>query len=269
MGGSSSNACDATYRGPSAGSEPEVQTVQTYASTIFPDQRGPNDTDAAPATTEGVFITLHSYGQLVLYPWSYTSTASPNLTELATLGRKFGYYNGYQVCSAPICLYSASGSTDDYTYGELGVASYTFELGTAFFQSCSSFTSTILPTNMPALYYAGKAARRPYQNPAGPDALNVSVSPATAPQGSPVTLNATLDDTRYNSNGWGSEPVQTIAAAQYTLDAPSWAGGVPVAMSASDGAYTHNTGQKGGGSATYQVCEAGTTTCSAGVTVSW
>jgi carboxypeptidase T len=236
-GGSSSNACDATYRGPSAASEPETQVIQNYAASIFPDQRGPNDSDPAPATAEGLFITLHSYGQLVLYPWGWTTTAAPNKTQMETLGRKFGYYNGYEVCNGPICLYGTSGTTDDYTYGERGVASYTFELGTAFFQSCSSFTATILPSNLPALYYAAKAARRPYQNPAGPDALNVSVSPATVTQGSPVILNATLDDTRYNSNGWGTEPVQTIAAGQYTLDAPSWAGGIPVAMSASDGTF--------------------------------
>ena len=237
MGGSSSNACNETYRGPAAGSEPETQVIQNYASSIFPDQRGPNDTDAAPATTEGVFITLHSYAQQVLYPWGWTTTPAPNVTQLATLGRKFGYYNGYAVCNAPVCLYGTSGTTDDFSYGELGVASYTIELGTAFFESCSSFTATTLPKNMPALYYAAKAARRPYQNAAGPDALNAGVSPATVTQGSLVTLNATLDDTRYNSNGWGTEPVQNIQAGQYTLDAPSWAGGVPVAMSASDGAF--------------------------------
>lgn len=236
-GGSSSNACNETYRGPSAGSEPEVQVIQNYAASTLTDQRGPNDSDAAPATAQDVFITLHSYSQLVLYPWGWTTTPAPNKTQLETLGRKFGYYNGYQVCNAPTCLYVASGVTDDYTYGEFGTASYTFELGTAFFQSCSSFTSDIIPKNMPALYYAAKAARRPYQNPAGPDALNVSLSPATVIQGSPVTLNATLNDTRYNSNGWGTEPVQNIAAGQYTIDAPSWAGGAPVAISPSDGAF--------------------------------
>jgi hypothetical protein len=36
-----------------------------------------------------------------------------------------------------------------------------------------------------------------------------------------------------------------------------------------DGAHTHNLASKGGGSATYKVCEAGTLTCSAEVTVTW
>ena len=47
--GSSTNACDDTYRGPAAGSEPETKALQSYMASIFPDQRGPNMTDAAPA----------------------------------------------------------------------------------------------------------------------------------------------------------------------------------------------------------------------------
>ncbi|MFP4622838.1 MAG: PKD domain-containing protein [Gemmatimonadota bacterium] len=45
--------------------------------------------------------------------------------------------------------------------------------------------------------------------------------------------------------------------------------GAVVATTANDGAYTDSTGQKGGGSAVYKVCEAGTTTCSNEVTVTW
>ena len=36
-----------------------------------------------------------------------------------------------------------------------------------------------------------------------------------------------------------------------------------------DGAYTDSTGSKGGGSVTFQVCQTGTTTCSAPVTAVW
>ena len=185
MGGSSSSACNETYRGPSAGSEPEVQVLQNYATSIFPDQRGPNDKDAGPGhdrrrlydaaqlcPTRALSLGLHEHAR------------TANGTELATLGRKFGYYNGYEVCNAPVCLYNASGTTDDFTYGEFGVASYTFELGTDFFESCSSFTSSTLPNNMPALYYAAKAARRPYQNPSGPDPLNVVSAQQRSPKAS-------------------------------------------------------------------------------------
>ena len=46
-------------------------------------------------------------------------------------------------------------------------------------------------------------------------------------------------------------------------------GGAKVATTPNDGFHTDSTGQKGGGSLTYQVCEAGTTTCSNSVTVSF
>lgn len=235
--GASTNACDATYRGPSASSEPEVQTIEAYADSIFLDQRGPNDSDPAPSNAEGIFITLHSYSELVLFPWGWTSSPAPNTTALQTLGRKFGYYNGYQVCNGPTCLYGTSGTTDDYTYGKLGISSYTFEIGQNFFESCSFFTSNIIPKNMPALYYAFKSARRPYENPAGPDALNVSANPTSVTVGSSFVLNATADDTRYNSNGWGNEPTQTIQAARYSVDLPSWKASTTVPMNASDGAF--------------------------------
>lgn len=237
-GGSSSSACNETYRGPSAASEPETQAVETYARTIFPDQRGPLLTDAAPANAEGVFISLHSYGQLVLYPWGWTTSPAPNATQLQTLGRKFGFFNGHQVCNGPACLYATSGTTDDMTYGERGVASFTFEVGTAFFQSCTTFTNDILPKNLPALSYAFKATRRPYQSPAGPDALSLALSASTVSAGTSVNLTATLNDTRYNSNGWGTEPTQAIAAGRYTVDIPSWAVGATLfAMSPADGAF--------------------------------
>ncbi len=236
-----SNPCNITYRGPSPASEPETQAIEAYARSIFPDQRGPNDTDAAPPTTEGVFITLHSYGQLVLYPWGWTDTPAPNLTQLQTLGRKFGYFNGYQVCNGQACLYGTSGTTDDFTYGVLGVASYTFEIGKSFFESCSSFNADVLPKNMPALYYALKAARRPYQTPAGPDSLQVTATPTSVLSGQNFTLRATVDDTRYDSNGWGIEPTQPITAARYSVDAPAWITGTQtVSMTASDGTFNKN-----------------------------
>ncbi|MCX6047240.1 MAG: M14 family zinc carboxypeptidase [Chloroflexi bacterium] len=231
-------SCDITYLGPSAASEPETQAIEAYAQSIFEDQRGPDDADMAPPTTEGVFITLHSYAQQVLYPWGWTDAPAPNLTQLQTLGRKFGYFNGYQVCNGQDCLYGTSGTTDDFTYGVLGVASYTFEMGNNFFESCSSFTNNVLPKNMPALYYALKAARRPYQEPAGPDTLQVAVAPKTVLTGTNFILQATANDTRYNSNGWGLEATQPIAAAHYSIDAPAWVTGTQTySMTALDGTF--------------------------------
>ncbi|NJN84451.1 MAG: hypothetical protein HC802_20680 [Caldilineaceae bacterium] len=166
---SSTDACATTFRGRAAASEPETQAIQTYARALFDDQRGPEDEAAAPGETSGVFISLHSYGKLILYPWGWQAAPSPNGAQMETLAQKFGYFTNYTVCQAGAsgCLYQTDGTTDDWTYGELGVASFTFEIGTTFFQSCSYFEQSILEQNSDALLYAAKAARRPYQTPAG------------------------------------------------------------------------------------------------------
>ncbi len=191
-----------------------------------------------PASNHLCWTRAADLRSLVLFPWAWTEAGAPNGAELATLGRKCGYFNGYSVCQPSQCLYSATGSTDDWSYGVLGVASLTFEMGTTFFESCSSYESSVAPSNLPAILYAFKAARRPYQAPAGPDSVAVSVSASPVQAGTIVTLEATADDTRYNSNGHGTEPVQSIAAARYTVDGSSWTTGVTtVAMSASDGAF--------------------------------
>lgn len=235
QGGSSGNPCDGTYHGPSAASEPEVQAIESYIASVFPDQRGPADTDPAPIDAWGLVITLHSYSELVLWPWGFTATPAPNGTQLQTLGRKLAYFNDYEP-SQSIDLYPTSGTTDDWSYGVLGVASYTFEVGTSFFQSCTSFESTVWPDNRDALLFAFKACRRPYQEPAGPDPIGVALAPPVVLQGQTSSLTATVTDTRYRTGS--GEPTQVVAEARYTLDLPPFdSGAVPTAMTATDGVF--------------------------------
>ncbi|OQC36064.1 MAG: Zinc carboxypeptidase precursor [Acidobacteria bacterium ADurb.Bin051] len=235
-GGSSTNPCDDTYRGAAPASEPETMAIQAYMRTIFPDQRGPLPSDPAPADATGLYIDLHSYSELVLWPWGYTYSAAPNGTALQTLGRKFAWFNGYEPDQS-VGLYPTDGSTDDFAYGDLGIAAYTFELGTAFFQSCSVFEQTILPDNLPALRYAAKVARTPYLTPAGPDVVAPGVTPAVIAPGETAVLTATLDDTRFSTVN-GVEPTQAIAAGSYYLDTPPWRpGAVARPLAAVDGLF--------------------------------
>ncbi|MGH2543315.1 MAG: M14 family zinc carboxypeptidase, partial [Ardenticatenaceae bacterium] len=219
-GGSSGDECSDVYRGPSPASEPETQAVQSYIRSIFPDQREDPITATAPITATGVYIDIHSSGGLVLWPWGFTSQPAPNGPQLQTLGRRLAYFNNYFPEQA-IGLYPTDGASDDFAYGDLGVAAYTIELGTQFFEQCSVFENTILPDNLPTLLYGAKSARTPYLTPSGPDALEVMLSTAAVPPGDPVHLTATLDDTRYNDQN-GSEPTQPIAAAEYYIDVPPW-----------------------------------------------
>ena len=242
--GSSGNACDLTYRGPSAASEPETQAVENYIRSLWPDRRGPNRGDAAPSDTSGIHLDIHSYSQLVLWPWGDTSAAAPNGSALRTLGRKFAYFNGYTPQQS-VGLYATDGTSDSPSYGELGVAAYTFELGTSFFQSCSTYESTIKPQNLPALTYAAKVVRTPYLTPAGPDVTSLSLSNSAATTGvvagTPVTVTASVTDTRFSTRN-GTETTHNIAGGEVYIDTPPWlAGAVALPMTASDGRFNAKT----------------------------
>jgi subtilisin family serine protease len=104
-----------------------------------------------------------------------------------------------------------------------------------------------------------------------------------------VSLTVTDDDAATNST---SHSVTVTSASTITLQASgykvkgrqhvdlTWSGasgsnvnvfrnGTSVATTANDGAYTDVIGARGGGSYTYRVCEAGTSTCSGDVTVTF
>jgi carboxypeptidase T len=236
--GSSGLECDETYRGASAGSETETQDILSFVNAQFPDQRPDDLTSPAPADTPGLFLDLHSYGNLVLWPWGWTGAPAPNADALQTLGRKFAFING-SFPEQSVDLYATNGTTDDYAYGALGVAAYTFEMGTDFFQDCPTFENTILPDYLPALLYAAKAAGRPYLEPSGPDVVSLSTSPQAALPGEPVRLQAVIDGSRY-STADGAEPTYTVNAAVYTVDTPPWiTATVPIthSLAALDGTF--------------------------------
>jgi len=237
-GGSSGSPCSATFRGPSPASEPEVLAIRDYVRTIFPDQRGPGINDPAPDDAMGIFMDIHSFSELVIWPYGFDNTQAPNGVALTTLGRKFAFFNGYSPEKASVS-FTTDGTTDDFAYGDLGLAAFTFELGTTFFQPCQDFENTILPDNLAALIYAAKAARAPYLRPAGPDVTQMAFSTNGILQGGSVTLAATLDDTRYNQTN-GIEGIQAIAGGQVFVDDLPWDGGTPLAMMPIDGSFDAN-----------------------------
>ncbi|BCX05111.1 MAG: hypothetical protein KatS3mg053_3049 [Candidatus Roseilinea sp.] len=235
QGGScgSDNPCSIVYRGPSASSEPETQAIQNYLRAQFADNREPPLNAGAPLTTSGVMIDLHSYGQLVLWPYANGATPANNDGFLA-LGDRMAYYNGYDPRQGS-GLYLHDGVSDDFAYGELGVAAFTFELGTSFFQNCASFERGIYEGNLRALLYAAKVARAPYLLPSGPETILLTASPASVTPGAPVQLSATVDDGRMKQ---GLKPAHAIADARYTIDTPPWqAGATFIPMTAGDGAF--------------------------------
>jgi carboxypeptidase T len=162
--GTSASPCAQTYAGARADSEPETVAIEGLFGRLFADQRGTADTDAAPATTRGAMITMHSYAGMNLYPWGWSTRNSPNEAGLKAIAQKMTALNGYRNGQPGDILYNASGGTDDWTYGQLGIASFTIEVA-----SCNSFTpaysctTTDYNKNLPVLMYVAGIAGAPYR----------------------------------------------------------------------------------------------------------
>lgn len=118
-GGSSGNSNSETYRGPSAFSEPENVALRDALANI-PNLRG--------------FIDIHSFSQLVLFPWGYTGTPPATASELNRVGnlmRQAIFANGGKTYLHGQCyniLYQASGISMDWAYDRGIPYSFSFEL---------------------------------------------------------------------------------------------------------------------------------------------
>lgn len=246
-GGSSGNPCAGTYRGPVAASEPETRNLLRYiagtpnaggyySGGVLPDRRDNRPATPAPASYRGLFLDIHSYSRLVLWPWSHTTAATANAAALRTLGRRLAWFNGYMP-KQWVRLYAADGTDTDAIYGLLGAPSYTLELGAAFFENCATFEGTTLPRNLLALRYAARNLWSPYTLPSGPKAFALDVRPRTVDAGTPVKVTVTLDDGQFSRRN-GTEPVQRIASAQAYLDRTPWGvGTAPIQLQAADGRF--------------------------------
>lgn len=244
--GSSGTLCSATYRGPSAGSEPETQNLVRYVAGtrdgsgvygggVLPDRRGEALVLPAPEDYSGLFFDIHSYSKLVLWPWGDVSGGTANNAAMTALGRRLAWFNGYTPQQS-IQLYATDGTTIDTIYAELGAPSYTIELGVAFFESCTTFANETLPQNFAALKYAARAARRPYQLPLGPDAQGITVTPVVE-AGQPITVTATIDDSRFRTTT-PAQPIFPITAANAFFDLPPWhADAIAIPLTAVDGTF--------------------------------
>jgi len=234
-GGSSGFVCDQTYRGTSAGSEPEDLAIVNKLRTLVPDQRGPGDTDPAPITATGVYQNIHTVVPVNLIPWGWTTTRMPNFAETNNIAAHMAAPNaggnGYPYGSIIEQLYPVDGGSIDWAYGELGMAAFSTELSGQDFlppyscidnPGCGS-SQGIWPENQKMLLYLAKIARTPYLTSHGPDANTVATNPASVLQGVPSQLTASINFA-WTHNSFS----QNVGAAEYYIDTPPWAGGTAI-----------------------------------------
>uniref|UniRef100_A0A182N406 Zinc carboxypeptidase A 1 n=1 Tax=Anopheles dirus TaxID=7168 RepID=A0A182N406_9DIPT len=121
--GASSDPCRYDFCGASAASEPETQALTKFLI------------DAAGNQRIRAYFSIHSFSQLVMFPYGFTVSRVPNYDDLLAIGRKGTAaiertHGTRYVCGAMIeTIYPSSGDSVDWVYNALGVPlAYTFEL---------------------------------------------------------------------------------------------------------------------------------------------
>ncbi|NXW61681.1 CBPA1 Carboxypeptidase, partial [Eurystomus gularis] len=117
--GSSSNPCSEIYRGPYAHSEREVKAIVDFIH--------------SHGNVKSV-ISIHSYSQMLLFPYGYKTAPAPNHQELNELAKKAVsdlaalYGTKYTYGSVAETIYMADGTTIDWAYDNGVKYSFSFEL---------------------------------------------------------------------------------------------------------------------------------------------
>ncbi|XP_063626097.1 uncharacterized protein LOC134797683 isoform X2 [Cydia splendana] len=118
--GASSNPCSETFRGRTAFSEPESKALADFIK--------------SSGANFSAYLTYHSYGQYLLYPWGYDNVVPPDYKDLDEVGKTIAKAieetggSKYSVGSSSGLLYPASGGSDDWAKAQGIKYSYTVEL---------------------------------------------------------------------------------------------------------------------------------------------
>jgi carboxypeptidase T len=117
--GGSSDPSDPTYRGLSAGSEPETQAMMTFIN----------------GRSIRTHDSIHTYSNLLLYPWGYDDILTVDDAAFVQLAAWMTFANGYWPGRPPDILYPVTGSTIDWAYGaqeeHAKIFSFTSEIGSS------------------------------------------------------------------------------------------------------------------------------------------
>lgn len=122
--GSSDSPYSSIYHGPEAMSEPEVRSIR----------------DLFESHHFVAGISYHSYGEFVLYPYGYDSSAlAPDTMALAQISDamastipRLEHRKEHYTSQAAWDYYPVMGALMDFSYGDYGIFCYTIELGVEF-----------------------------------------------------------------------------------------------------------------------------------------
>lgn len=206
----STEICNDLYSGEYPSSEPETQAITNYVNNLFPDVRGPLQTDSVSNSITGLILDVHTEAAAVLFYLAWSNAPNPNYNQFLSLARKGRHYTGYGINT----LAQSAGTFKRTGFGIWGVPTFTWELGLLGKKDCANFTSHVIPANIPAWEYMIRAGRRPFMEAAAPEIYNLAVSVST---NKVLTITGNATDTRN-----AEDPSQNITGVRYSISLPPW-----------------------------------------------
>ncbi|MGQ9587937.1 MAG: M14 family metallopeptidase, partial [Thermoplasmata archaeon] len=131
--GSSHDPSDETYCGEAPFSEPETLAIR----------------DLVLKHDFQIALDFHSYSELVLWPWGYTTNLTADNDDLVRIGTEMAALNGYDPMQS-VELYPTTGDSIDWHYGGFNIFAFCFEIGTEFHPSSADTVRSIISANLPA-----------------------------------------------------------------------------------------------------------------------
>ncbi|UCE90824.1 MAG: hypothetical protein JSV90_05155 [Methanobacteriota archaeon] len=110
--GASHDTSSSVYCGEYPFSEPETEAIR----------------DLALNRSFALAIDFHTYGDLVMWPWGYTTDLPPDNEDLVRIGTGMAALNGY-TADQSVGLYPTTGDSLDWLYGGADVYAFLFEVG--------------------------------------------------------------------------------------------------------------------------------------------
>ncbi len=214
MPGAGAMPTNPDYRGTAPFSEPETAAMRDWI-TAHPDPR--------------VYVDLHTFDQLVLYPWGHQSAYPPDADRYEAESKQIveamtavddAHYVGFQAFQ----FYVTSGNSIDWAYGEAGVIAYNIELR------------------------PGQEATQPTGFSPGPDQIPVTGEEVVA---AILVLAQAVADEVDDPTGTSSGGESTSGMADTTVGEATTSGSTStgVATTEDSGAQSSSSGESSGGAA--------------------
>ena len=226
--GTSDDTSSYNYCGEYPFSEPETQAIR----------------DLALNHSFAVALDIHTFSDLVMWPWGYTTDLPPDNEDLVRIGTNMAALNGY-TADQSVGLYPTTGDSLDWLYGGLDVYTFLFEVGgqaDSYHPSDEPVVLELIEENIPPalllIEVAGDREERPFE-----------------------IYHEPLSDELYS--GFGREVVADITAARgvdtshlslvYRVDGGPWQLESLALFSGNDSYYAHVPSQPEGSMVEYYI----------------